>query len=64
MTLKNQRALQQHKHPVTFPRLHKHKHHFTSRNAQAPSGEKRPSHATRTDVKQALGKYRRASLIN
>lgn len=24
MTLKNERALQQNKHPVTFPRFHKH----------------------------------------
>lgn len=35
-----------------------------TRNAQTPSGDKRPSHATRTDVKQALGKFRTASLIN
>lgn len=28
MTLKNERALQQHKHPVTFTHLHKHKHYL------------------------------------
>lgn len=63
MTLKNERALQQHKHPVTFPNIHK-QTLFMTRNAQTPSGDKRPSHATHTDVKQALGKFCRASLIN
>lgn len=33
-------------------------------DAQTSSGDERPSHATLTDVKQALGKFRTASLIN